>query len=417
MTESPSSARSRCGAARSRGVPDAGQPSIAYPATDRCPDRYHQPDGRGAPTLCQVCPPSSPSPKTVIVAHNARLTSGSCAEPAWRTSIRPRNGRSSTPWPWRDKSCCATRCPTAGSRPCATLPARPPLPTTAPSRMPAPPLTCSTGCWKRRQPGRAHDRGPRGVHPTGIPTTPGQAAWSKTCRIGRVSICSSPTTITSGHEPQAAGREAGRHVLYVGKSKNSVPGSAPTSPHRRLGPGWTRWCASLPRSEPSCATPLACRGGRASPDCRPRAAYNRRSKFPERSNGSRSPMRLSRGCPLVRSVRDDGRPTSGPSTAVRRPKSRGLLDETLVVWASEMGRTPFDNNLTTDKPGRDHNQYGLVVWMAGGNVKGGATFGETDDFSIRAAGEEIPCSGRTRDFAPLARTGSKPSDFPTRWSL
>jgi hypothetical protein len=71
-------------------------------------------------------------------------------------------------------------------------------------------------------------------------------------------------------------------------------------------------------------------------------------------------------------------------------KSRGLLDETLVIWASEMGRTPFDNNLTTDKPGRDHNQYGLVVWMAGGNVRGGATFGQTDDFSVRAAGDEIP---------------------------
>jgi len=75
-------------------------------------------------------------------------------------------------------------------------------------------------------------------------------------------------------------------------------------------------------------------------------------------------------------------------------KSRGLLDSTLVVWASEMGRTPFDNNLTTDKPGRDHNQYGLVAWMAGGGVKPGSTFGETDDFSVRAAGEEIPI----RDF-------------------
>ncbi len=71
-------------------------------------------------------------------------------------------------------------------------------------------------------------------------------------------------------------------------------------------------------------------------------------------------------------------------------KSRGLLDQTLVVWASEMGRTPFDNNLITDKPGRDHNQYGLVVWMAGGGVRGGSAFGETDDFSVRAAGEEIP---------------------------
>jgi uncharacterized protein (DUF1501 family) len=71
-------------------------------------------------------------------------------------------------------------------------------------------------------------------------------------------------------------------------------------------------------------------------------------------------------------------------------KSRGLLDDTLVVWASEMGRTPFDNNLITSTPGRDHNQYGLVVWMAGGNVKPGATFGETDDLSVRAADEEIP---------------------------
>ena len=75
-------------------------------------------------------------------------------------------------------------------------------------------------------------------------------------------------------------------------------------------------------------------------------------------------------------------------------KTRGLLDSTLVVWASEMGRTPFDNNLTTDKPGRDHNQYGLVAWMAGGGVKAGATFGDTDHFSVRAAGDEVP----VRDF-------------------
>jgi hypothetical protein len=71
-------------------------------------------------------------------------------------------------------------------------------------------------------------------------------------------------------------------------------------------------------------------------------------------------------------------------------RARGLLEQTLVVWASEMGRTPFDNNLTTEKPGRDHNQYGLVVWMAGGGVKPGATFGGTDDLSVRAAEEEIP---------------------------
>jgi hypothetical protein len=70
-------------------------------------------------------------------------------------------------------------------------------------------------------------------------------------------------------------------------------------------------------------------------------------------------------------------------------KSRGLLDETLVVWASEMGRTPFINDMKSDKPGRDHNQYGLCMWMAGGNVKGGSTAGATDEFGIRALEKEI----------------------------
>jgi hypothetical protein len=71
-------------------------------------------------------------------------------------------------------------------------------------------------------------------------------------------------------------------------------------------------------------------------------------------------------------------------------KSRGLLSETLVVWASEMGRTPFINELSSDKPGRDHNQWGLTVWMAGGDVKGGSTAGETDEFGIKSLGEAIP---------------------------
>lgn len=69
---------------------------------------------------------------------------------------------------------------------------------------------------------------------------------------------------------------------------------------------------------------------------------------------------------------------------------RGLLDETLVVWASEMGRTPFVNSPTMPKtPGREHNSYGLCMWMAGGNVKGGATAGETDPYSLRSVGEPI----------------------------
>ena len=69
---------------------------------------------------------------------------------------------------------------------------------------------------------------------------------------------------------------------------------------------------------------------------------------------------------------------------------RGLLDETLVVWASEMGRTPFVNSPDMPKnPGREHNSYGLCMWMAGGDVKQGATMGATDAFSLRSLEQPI----------------------------
>lgn len=71
-------------------------------------------------------------------------------------------------------------------------------------------------------------------------------------------------------------------------------------------------------------------------------------------------------------------------------KQRGLLDETLVVWASEMGRTPFKNGDLGNNPGREHNSQALTMWMAGGNVKGGATAGATDEFSLRSIEDPIP---------------------------
>ena len=61
-------------------------------------------------------------------------------------------------------------------------------------------------------------------------------------------------------------------------------------------------------------------------------------------------------------------------------KRRGLFDETLVVWAGEFGRTPFAQG--TD--GRDHNPFGFSVWMAGGGIKGGITYGATDDLGYHA---------------------------------
>lgn len=61
-------------------------------------------------------------------------------------------------------------------------------------------------------------------------------------------------------------------------------------------------------------------------------------------------------------------------------KARGMLKDTLVVWAGEFGRTPYAQNLD----GRDHNHKGYSIWMAGGGVKGGLTYGATDDFGHKA---------------------------------
>ena len=61
-------------------------------------------------------------------------------------------------------------------------------------------------------------------------------------------------------------------------------------------------------------------------------------------------------------------------------KQRGLLDETLVVWATEFGRTPGAEN----SDGRDHHPYGFSVWMAGGGLKGGVAHGATDEIGFHA---------------------------------
>jgi hypothetical protein len=63
-------------------------------------------------------------------------------------------------------------------------------------------------------------------------------------------------------------------------------------------------------------------------------------------------------------------------------KQRGLLDDTLVIWGGEFGRTIYcQGKLTHDNYGRDHHPRCFTVWMAGGGVNGGITYGKTDDFS------------------------------------
>jgi hypothetical protein len=73
-------------------------------------------------------------------------------------------------------------------------------------------------------------------------------------------------------------------------------------------------------------------------------------------------------------------------------KQRGMLDETIVLWGGEFGRTPTvelggDGN---PKKGRDHNHYGFSVWLAGGGIKGGVAYGSTDEFGFKA--QENPTS-------------------------
>lgn len=62
-------------------------------------------------------------------------------------------------------------------------------------------------------------------------------------------------------------------------------------------------------------------------------------------------------------------------------KQRGLLEDTLVVWGGEFGRTPVSENGN----GRDHNPHGFSMWLAGGGARGGTAYGETDDFGFKAA--------------------------------
>jgi len=84
--------------------------------------------------------------------------------------------------------------------------------------------------------------------------------------------------------------------------------------------------------------------------------------------------------------------TDQPSAAlVMDLKRRGLLDDTLVIWGGEFGRTPFIQGNLDNRPlwGRDHHPYGFTIWAAGGGVKPGLTYGETDDLGFNAVKDRV----------------------------
>lgn len=68
-------------------------------------------------------------------------------------------------------------------------------------------------------------------------------------------------------------------------------------------------------------------------------------------------------------------------------KSRGLLEETLIVWTTEFGRTPFNNSATAK--GREHHNWAFSSWLAGAGVKPGIAYGETDEYGVRVAKDGV----------------------------
>ncbi|MCI0339034.1 MAG: DUF1501 domain-containing protein, partial [Acidobacteria bacterium] len=84
----------------------------------------------------------------------------------------------------------------------------------------------------------------------------------------------------------------------------------------------------------------------------------------------------------TQNAREVDKPIAG---LLRDLKSRGLLKDTLVIWAGEFGRTP----VSQEGDGRDHNPYGYTIWMAGGGVKGGFIYGATDDIGYHAVEDRM----------------------------
>lgn len=94
---------------------------------------------------------------------------------------------------------------------------------------------------------------------------------------------------------------------------------------------------------------------------------------------------------LPKFIRQQCKDTDQPTAALLMDlKQRGLLDDTLVIWGGEFGRTVYSQGaLTPDNYGRDHHPRCFSVWMAGGGIKGGISIGETDDFSYNITADPV----------------------------
>ena len=76
----------------------------------------------------------------------------------------------------------------------------------------------------------------------------------------------------------------------------------------------------------------------------------------------------------------------GAAALIQDLKQRGMLDETVILWTTEFGRMPS----TQGGKGRDHNPYVFTNWLCGGGIKGGVTFGPSDEFGYKPADRKHP---------------------------
>jgi len=94
---------------------------------------------------------------------------------------------------------------------------------------------------------------------------------------------------------------------------------------------------------------------------------------------------------LPRDIKKQCQAADQPSAAlIKDLKKRGLLKDTLVMWGGEFGRTVYcQGTLTAENYGRDHHPRCFTIWLAGGGIKPGMTYGETDDHSYNVVNDPV----------------------------
>jgi len=97
-------------------------------------------------------------------------------------------------------------------------------------------------------------------------------------------------------------------------------------------------------------------------------------------------------------------------------KQRGLLDDTLVVWGGEFGRTPMveTNPVLGRKQGRDHHPQAFTMWMAGGGVRGGLSYGATDEMGFHVTENPVHVHDLQATMLHLPRFRSRKTNLPQR---